>query len=117
MEWELGEIVSDWDIVQKVKKIHYRRQDFEDGDIRERIEKFDLYILKEIPLDQIEKVWTYIDDDLVEEYMEEDSKTMPPIVLGEYWKGKYEIVDGGHRVETKREKEEETIFAYVPYMK
>lgn len=42
------------EVLDLVRRIHYRTQDFEEGDIEDRILAHSVYELREVPLDQIE---------------------------------------------------------------
>lgn len=107
---------SPYEIVEFVRSIHYRPEDFEEGDIVDRIYENSKYILTEIPLNKIEKVVYYIDKDIVKEYCEMSPDTMPPVVLGEPYgdESLYPIIDGGHRITTKIKLKQKKIWAYIP---
>jgi len=69
---------------------------FIDGDLGDRIEKYNTYVLKEVPIDLIDLEEFTLQDDISEEYAKEYEKTgkYPPIVLTD----DYQIIDGNHRV-------------------
>ena len=85
------------------------------GDLGERIEKFIKYEVAEISIDKIETDEYYLDDDIVDEYIDKynEIKTYPPIVLGYYGYGKYDIIDGNHRANTLKELGFDTIICFV----
>lgn len=110
-------IYSAKDLIQFSINIHYYKQDFEDGNIINRIEKNSFYIQKEVPINKIEEVFYYVDQYLVEEYMKLDLDDMPPVILGKpYGKFKlYPIIDGGHRITVVKRLGKGTIMAFVPF--
>lgn len=112
-EFKMGEIVEECDVYMLTKSLHYNADDFDEGDIGERIEAFLSYELKEVPLSEIEEPSYYLDDELVEDYLEMDEKTVPPIVLGFYEDGSYMTIDGGHRVTVALKRKQITIKAFV----
>lgn len=114
VQWKIGEKATCWDLVELAKKIHHSRQDFEEGDLIDRIKNFGVYVLQEVAISQIDRGSYAIDEELVEEYTEEPQETMPPIILGDVYGGKYDAVDGNHRVETNGLRGIETILAFVP---
>lgn len=113
MQFKIGEIKSDWDIVQFTKTIHYRSQDFVDGDIRDNIEAYDEYELREVLVSELEEPQYYIDVEYVDEYKKMDIDTIPPIILGFYSDKTYLTIDGGHRIAVAKELELKTIKAFV----
>jgi hypothetical protein len=97
---QLGDIVDESEVYKYVQKIHNNYDDFIDGDIGERIERFPKYRLSLVDIDKINTDEYYLDEDMVDEYVEKYKKTetYPPIVLGYYdsrWG--YGIIDGNHR--------------------
>lgn len=88
------------------------------GDLGERIESFIKYEVAEIPINKIETDEYYLDDSVVEEYIDKynEIKTYPPIVLGYYGYGKYgkyDIIDGNHRANALKKLGFETIICFV----
>lgn len=102
------------DILREVMSYHYSPMDFEEGDIEERIYKYDFYTLKKIPLAEIEKVWSYIDEDEIENNILLTT-CPPPIVLGYYEDGSFMYIDGGHRIETARRKKRDLHMGICSY--
>jgi hypothetical protein len=95
------------EVAEIVREIHPRTEDFEDGDLEERILDHGPYVLKEVNVDSIESEWGF-NDDTAEEYSELKTK-MPPLVLdNELW-----IIDGTHRYEALKIKGTKKIMAYV----
>lgn len=103
-----------WDVVNHVREIHSREEDFYEGDLVERIKRFGYYEFKEVSISQLDRGSYYIDEDLVEEYAEKPKETTPAIVLGDVYGGQHDVVDGNHRVESYALKGYEKIWAYVP---
>ena len=98
MNMRVGETVSSTNVYNYIYSLHTNVEDFEDGDITERIYQFSTYVMKEIYLTDISFDEFYFDEDVVDEYEEELNKkgSYPPIVLG-YHYNKWEIIDGTHR--------------------
>lgn len=113
MNFNIGEIKTDWDIVQFVKSIHYNKEDFVDGDIREHIEQYDEYLLIEVNVNELEEPQYYVDEEFVAEYKAMDINTMPPIILGYYEDKSYLTIDGGHRITVAKELGMQKIKAFV----
>lgn len=87
------------DIYNYVKKLHRNEHDFYEGDVIDRLEEFKEYTLMYIDVDKIELEEWELDMDYVKKYkkMYNDNNDYPPIVLGDYYMGKYTIIDGNHR--------------------
>ena len=86
---------------------------FIDGDLGDRLDEYDNYILKEILIDKIDiEEWGFDMDD-VEEYMKIYSKTKeyPPIVVS----ADYSIIDGTHRANALKHCGLKKILAFVGY--
>lgn len=91
----IGDILDEDLIYQYVKILHRNEDDFYEGDIVERIEKFNKYKLKEVPISDIETDEFQLDDDYVDDYIKKykNSDDYPPIILdGEKFFGKYSII-------------------------
>lgn len=100
MTSSIGDIISESDVYQYVQKIHNNYDDFIEGNLGERIERFSKYKVALIDIDNIVTDEYYLDDDMMNDYIEEykNNKIYPPIVLGYYdnrWG--YDIIDGNHR--------------------
>lgn len=102
--------LTNYEIFDYVYKIHSRQQDFDEGDLEDRIYKFSKYILTKLPVKRLyeENNWQ-IDDHKVKKYINLGS-TLPPIV---YDKVNYEIIDGSHRVAVAYQRGLKFINAYV----
>ena len=112
----IGDVYDESDIYTYVQKLHYKRkEDFYDGDLGERIEKFPYYVVKEIPIDDIQIDEYELDIDDMEDYINiyNKLKSYPPIVLGKKIYGKYNIIDGTHRVNALKNLGSNTIISFV----
>jgi hypothetical protein len=112
----IGDTYEESDIYTYVQKLHHKREeDFWEGNLGERIEKYPFYIVKEIPIEQIEMDEFEIDEDDVEEYVELFKKlnSYPPIVLTKKQYGYYYIIDGAHRANALRELGLKSIISFV----
>ena len=112
----VGDIYSESDIYSYIQKLHRNDDDFYDGDIGERIERFPKYIVKEVMIDKICMDEYELDNDYVDEYIEKYKEigTYPPIVLGYYdnnWG--YDIIDGTHRANALKILGLKTIISFV----
>ena len=112
----IGDVYEESDIYQYIQKLHYKRDyDFWEGDLGERIEKYSYYVVKEIPIEDIEMDEYQLDEDDVEEYIEmcKEKGFYPPIVLGKKSYGYYNIIDGTHRANALRKIGLESIICFV----
>ena len=107
------ESVDPYTIFNQVKDIHREFQDIEEGDLPDRIYWFDDYQLTELPLSKINLDEFYVDEDLIEEYIEhikDSPNTMPPIV---YDPIAGSVIDGMHRANAYARLGRKSIPAYV----
>ena len=116
----IGDVYDESDIYIYCQKLHKNKEDFwgeenDGGDLGERIEEFTKYEVAEISIDKIETDEYNLDDDIVEEYMDKykEIKTYPPVVLGYYDYGKYNIIDGNHRSNALKELGFKSILCFV----
>lgn len=117
----IGDIYDESNIYVYCQNLHRIEEDFwgsdvsDGGDLGERIESFIKYEVAEIPINKIETDEYYLDDSVVEEYIDKynEIKTYPPIVLGYYGYGKYDIIDGNHRANALKKLGFETIICFV----
>ena len=114
MRYKVGEIFTNIEVCELVMSIHYNEQDFDEGDLLERINRFTLYEIREVNVDELCTGYYYIDKDNVIKMSNLDFETMPPIVLGEKYGDKYDVVDGNHRVESAILKNRKKILAFFP---
>ena len=84
---------------------------FVDGDLGERLDEYNNYILKEIDVDDLNLNEWNLDDDLVDYYQElyHENKSYPPIVIDE----NYSIIDGTHRANAIKNIRFDKILAFV----
>lgn len=108
---KIGGIYDEGDVYGYTQRIHHTNDDFIDGDLGERIEEYEKYIVMEISISDIEIDEYQIDDSLVDDYKEKfnKNKTYPPIVLN----SDYGIIDGTHRANALYELGFKTIIAFV----
>lgn len=90
---------------------------FVDGDLAERLEYWDSYTLKELPMDKV-GTWEWnTDQSDVEAYKMKylENKEYPPIVVDKFSPGEdyYCIIDGTHRAKALKKAGETTILAFV----
>lgn len=91
-----------------VRTLHSSPQDFDEGDLLERIERHAHYKLQSIALNRLDPhEWT-VCESLAQEYATLDTPC-PPIVIDPY----DSIIDGTHRVNAALRRGEATILAYV----
>ncbi len=112
----IGDVYEESDIYEYVRKLHYKRsEDFWEGDLGERIERFPYYKVMEIPIGDIEMDEYQLDEDDMEEYVDmyRERGTYPPIVLGKKQYGYYNIIDGTHRANALKEIGLESIVCFV----
>lgn len=91
-----GQLFSESDVYMHVSNIHRNYEDFEDGDLGERLEMYDKYIVKVVDINKIDTEEFQLDDDLVDEYIDKYKKTntYPLSVIT----SDYNIIDGTHRL-------------------
>lgn len=112
----IGDIYDESDIYTYIQKLHHKRsEDFWEGDLGDRIEKYPYYIVKEIPISDIELDEFYVDEDDVEEYVDMFIKrqSYPPIVIGKKHMGYHSIIDGTHRANALKELGFNSIICFV----
>ena len=110
---KIDETVDAYTIYSDVQSGHREPDDFIDGDIGDRIYWFDDYKLTSLPISNLNLDEHYVDEDLVDDYIEhikDSPKTMPPIVYDPIAKS---IIDGIHRANAYANLGYDTIPAYV----
>jgi hypothetical protein len=110
---KIDETVDAYTIYSDVQSGHREPDDFIDGDIGDRIYWFDDYKLTSLPISNLNLDEHYVDEDLVDDYIEHikySPKTMPPIVYDPIAKS---IIDGIHRANAYANLGYDTIPAYV----
>jgi hypothetical protein len=108
---KVGDIYDESDVYSYVQGMHHTDDDFIDGDLGDRIEKYKRYRVEDVNISDIQINEFYIDDDLVEEYKEKilKSNMYPPIVLNK----DYSIIDGTHRINALDDLGYKTVIAFV----
>ena len=94
---KIGDVLPEEDIYQYIQSIHDDYEgSFIDGDLGNRIEEFEEYELKTIPISEIDIDEFSLDTSKMKDYIKEykNSNNYPPIVLND----EYGIIDGTHRV-------------------
>jgi len=110
---KIDETVDAHTIYSDVQSGHREPDDFVEGDIGDRIYWFDDYKLTSLPISNLNLDEHYVDEDLVDDYIEhikDSPKTMPPIVYDPIAKS---IIDGIHRANAYANLGYDTIPAYV----
>ena len=104
--------MSSDDIVNWVMKHHYKPEDFDEGNLIQRIQEYDLYKLEMIPIEKIDPDEWYTDSEQVEDYEIEikEKPDYPPIIVDK----DYTIIDGTHRAKAIKNLGYKSIKAYVP---
>lgn len=103
-------VVCARDVLDLVTEIHGRPDDLSDGDLVDRINKFDNYELKAIPLNILDLDEWEVDEDFVEDLSSEIRKGYHPIVFDPY---EASIIDGIHRANALYKAGATQINAYV----
>ena len=107
-----NQVISSDDLFEMVRKLHLTHEDFEKGDLENRIRKHDFYKLINIDANLIDADMWNSDDDLVGDYEEyiKRKPNYPPIVLDD----DNTIIDGTHRAKALKNLGHKTIKAWVP---
>ena len=106
-----NEIINEANVYIEAEKLHHTHDDFIDGDLAERIERFSHYVIGELELSQVQANNYYLDEDLIEDYKEAFKKSeFPPII---YDATENDIIDGNHRVNAAIQLGLKSIPAYI----
>ena len=97
------------DLIQVAKRIHHTPEDLTDGDLYERIWKFSTYVLRDIPISQLDLTEWDVDHERAMEYARMDGDHEPII----YDADADSIIDGTHRANAASLRGDETIRAWV----
>jgi hypothetical protein len=108
--FSIGQRVSSDLVYSVVQRIHRNDDDFVDGDIGERLEKFDEYEVKMLKISTIDLDEWDVQPDLVEEFANLSKETAFPIVYDIVDKS---IIDGIHRANAAHMRGETEIVALV----
>ncbi len=105
---KIGDLLPEEEIYHYVVYLHRDYDDFVDGDLAERIQKYQRYELRNLDIQDVEAPWAVGDPT---EFMEmfEKTGTYPPIIVDHT----YEIIDGQHRYEALKELGASHILAWV----
>lgn len=104
-----GQIVPHALVLDMVESNHGREEDFEEGDIINRINKFDFYVVKEMPLSDIDLTEWDVDEDYVDELTGSEKAKLPLV----YDNDARSIIDGIHRANNRHENGHKTILSLV----
>ena len=94
------------EVLDHVMSLHTRDEDFEEGDLEERILRAGPYTLRRIKLDEIDSPWDS-DPDVVDKYAK---RRDPPAIVVD---SELTIIDGTHRYEAWKQKGGFSIRAYI----
>jgi len=113
---QIGKIYSESDVYDYIYDIHRNKEDFDEGDLSDRIGQFIHYKIMEIPTSKINMDEWELDEDYMNDYIEKykEMGSYPLIVLGDYddrWG--YTIIDGNHRANALRKLGFKTIVCFV----
>jgi len=113
---KIGDILPEDIIYQYVQELH-NYEDFENGDLGERIEEFSTYKLLKIELDNIDLDEFELDQCRAEEFAEKYKETeyYPPIIISNElaFNNDYRIIDGNHRANGLKMVGEKYVKAFV----
>lgn len=110
-----GQVVKVWDRVPEalvsrfVQGIHRDEEDFVDGDLQARLERFSTYELRDLPIGKINLEEWAVDDALVKDFSERDTQA-PPIVWDPE---RHSMIDGIHRANAAKRRGEARVLAFV----
>jgi hypothetical protein len=104
--------ISSTELLGMVRELHHRTEDFEEGDLPDRILAHDVYELRSIPLSRLDLDEFTVHPAYVDDIKSEmrSKKSHPPIVVG----SDCGIIDGIHRANALRELGQTSVLAYQP---
>ena len=123
----LNEDVNGYDIspdaiLNHVQSIHGKSEDWDEGDLSDRIYRYDHYdSLSDIPMNKLNPEEWYIDEDYVDELVDmikSNGGKYAPVVVGEdppY--SNYTIIDGGHRINALQKMGYTSVHGYIGRLK
>ncbi len=96
---KINDIITEDIIYQYVQLLHREYDDFVEGDLGDRIEKYSKYKLKEILINKININEFDTNDYLIDEIIIKinNNNNYPPIILESEYFNEYSIIDGAHR--------------------
>jgi len=105
-------IISADEMVNITMSLHTREEDFESGDLIDRIKEYPYYELQKVPLSSLDTEEFLTDEELVDKYVEETkiNPDYPPIVFDPI---NSSIIDGMHRVQALEKLGHDTVRAYI----
>lgn len=100
------------DLVEQVKALHYQPQDFDEGDIVDRLYEFASYTLQERPIEDLGHSPFYLDWELVDSYCSLilQNPSYPPVIFNPIERS---LIDGGHRLHALLRLKHSTVLCYV----
>jgi hypothetical protein len=101
-------VTADW-VIRYVAEMNDREDPYE-GEVPEHISEFTSYVLREVPIDEINVGDFSYDPKLAAEYANGSRDTAPPIV---YDVMNHLVIDGFHRVHAARLRGDQYISAYI----
>lgn len=111
-------IISSQDLQFEVEHLHRNYDDIIEGDLLERIGNWDFWIKTTYNIANLDLDEWYVDEDLVEEYVEKMKNNLnyPPIIIDDKSHERVTIVDGIHRANALNQLGHSTVQAYVPHV-
>jgi len=108
-------IVPSYIVAGFVEDLHHTYDDLTEGDILERVHKYEYYKLVDFPINDLELDEWDIDEDRVADFVEKIklNPDYPPIVIDTEY-GVPSIIDGIHRANAVNLLRHSTVKAYVP---
>lgn len=110
IEFEAEKLISSDDIYSFIERLHGNPDDFDSGNLGTRIESYEQYICKIIPLSEINYKLYSVDEDMVNEYAKLKTP-IPPILVDE----NYNIEDGTHRCYAALKQGTQYMYCFVPF--
>lgn len=106
-----GEIYDEPDVYSYVQRIHSNEEDFDSGDLGQRIEYYKQYKVESIDISKLNLDRFQIYPDIVDKYIKQYEKYgayLPIVVTHDY-----EIIDGNHRASALNELGINNILGFV----
>lgn len=92
----VSSIIDHQTVKSELLQLHSRKQDFDDGDLLHRLDRFNAFVLKMLPISALNLTEFQVDQVKVQEFtlMYQESKACPPIIFDAI---DLSIIDGIHR--------------------
>lgn len=103
------EILATSELLERVRAIHQQPADWDEGDLAERLWRFDRYRLEVMDIAQLDADEWSICQMVVDDYARMKTVAPPIVVDG----ATHSIIDGTHRLNAAIARGETTIWAYV----